>query len=176
MRRTSWFVATLLMLGASAAAAQAPARQCLSAPQAEAVFLAIAPAAIKVAGMTCSRALPPDALLRQTGGPFLDKMQAASDNAWPVAMDAVRRLAGPDLAPLLESDAMRPMLGALIAPLIVADLKPQDCPKVERILSLSSPLPARNIAALGVTILQYAQDDARRRGKTVKVPLCPANP
>ena len=166
----------LMMLGAGSAAAQAPARKCLAAPQAEAVFLAIAPAAIKVAGITCANALPPGALLRQTGGPFLVKMQAASDGAWPSAIDAVRGLAGPDLAPLLESDAMRPLLGGLIAPLIVADLKPQDCPKLERILTLLSPLPPRNIAALGVTILQYAQDDARRRGKTSKVPVCPANP
>lgn len=166
------------MMGAGAAAAQAPlraARACLTSAQAEAVFLAVAPAAIRVAGTTCST-LPPGALLRQPNGPFLDKMQAASDAAWPSAIDAVRGLAGPDLAPLLESDAMRPLLGGLIAPLIVADLKPQDCPKVERILTLLSPLPARNIAALSVTILQFAQDDARRRGKTSKLPLCPANP
>lgn len=166
----------LMMLSAGAAAAQTPARKCLSGPQAEAVFLAIAPAAIKVAGVTCTNALPPSALLRQPAGPFLGKMQAASDGAWPGAIDAVRGLAGPDIAPLLDSDVMRPMLGGLIAPLIVADLKPQDCPKLERILALLSPLPPRNIAALGVTILQYAQDDARRRGKSSKVPLCPATP
>lgn len=168
--------ATALALGASAAAAQPPARalqNCLSGPQAEAVFLALAPAAIRVAGVTCANVLPPGALLRQTGGPFLTKMQTASDGAWPTAIDAVRRLAGPDLAPLLDSDVMRPMLGTLVAPLIVADMKPQDCPKVERILTLLSPLPPANIAALGVTILQYAQDDARRRGKTAKVPFCP---
>lgn len=179
MRMFRMMAGTMLILGAGATAAQPPAqaaRNCLSGPQAEAVFLALAPAAIKVAGVTCANALPPGAMLRQTDGPFLAKMQAASDGAWPTAIDAVRRLAGPDLAPLLESEVMRPMLGGLIAPLIVADLKPQDCPKVERITTLLSPLPPRNIAALGITILQYAQDDARRRGKTAKVPLCPANP
>lgn len=170
-------IATIMLtLGATAAAAQPPARAaraCLSGAQAEAVFLAVTPAAMKVAGVTCANSLPANALLRQPAGPFLDKMQAASNAAWPMAIDAVRRLAGPDLAPLLDTDVMRPMLGTLIAPLIVADLKPQDCPKVERILTLLAPLPPRNIAALGVTILQYAQDDARRKGKTFKLPLCP---
>lgn len=168
--------AGLMMLGAGSAAAQAPARKCLTGPQAEAVFLAIAPAAIKVAGMTCTNALPANALLRQTGGPFLAKMQTAADGAWPSAVATMRGFAGPDMAPLFDSEAARPLLGTMVATLLVADLKPQDCPKVERILTLLSPLPPRNIAALGVTILQYAQDDARRRGKASKVPLCPTNP
>lgn len=179
MRKTGRFAAILLACGATAAAAQPPAqaaRACLSGPQAEAVFQAVAPAAVRVAGTACAASLPASALLRQPGGPFLAKMQAASDAAWPSAIDAVRRLAGPDLAPLLDSEVMRPMLGSMIAPLIVADLKPTDCPKVERLLSLLSPLPARNIAALGVTLIQYAQDDARRRGKTFRVPFCPAQP
>lgn len=179
MRGTAWYGAVPLMLGATAAVAQPPARAaraCLSTLQAEAVFLAIAPAAVRIAGTVCADALPARTMLRQPPAPFMARLQGASDAAWPTAIDAVRRMAGPDLAPLLESDVMRPMLGSMIAPLILADLKPADCPKVDRLLTLLSPLPPGNIAALGVTILQYAQDDARRRGKTSKLPLCPTNP
>ena len=168
----------VLALLATPALAQAPVAQtrCLNAPEAEAVFLAIAPAAIRVAGATCAGALPPGALLRQPGGAFLDKLQVASDRAWPAATAAAGRFVGPDIAPLLQSDVMRPMLGTLIAPLIVADLKPVDCPKVDRILTLLAPLPVQNIAALGVTILQLTQEDARRRGKRSRLPLCPPAP
>lgn len=164
---------TILALAATASAAQPPARPCLTGAQAEAVFLAVAPAAVRAAGVVCTTSLPPGALLRQPNGPFLDKLQTASAGAWPNAIAAVRGLVGPDIAPLLDSEVMRPMLGGLIAPLIVADLKPADCAKVDRITTLLAPLPARNIAALGITILQFAQDDARRRGRTLRVPLCP---
>lgn len=171
-------IATLfLLLGATAAAAQPPARAaraCLDGAQAEAVFLAVAPAAVRAAGIACAGSLPGNALLRQPNSALLDKLQAASNGAWPAAIAAARGLVGPEIAPLLESEVMRPMLGGLIAPLIVADLNPADCPKVDRILTLLAPLPPRNIAALGVTILQFAQDDARRQGKSFRLPLCPA--
>lgn len=172
MRRLTMFA---LMTGwASLATAQAPApRLCLNGPEAEAVFLAVAPAALRAAGTVCAPALPRGALLVQPGGALLAKLRAASDEAWPGALVAARRIAGPSAAPLLESEALRPLLATLLAPLIVADLKAADCPKVDRILTLLAPLPAKNMAALGVTILQYAQDDARTRGKRARLPLCP---
>lgn len=173
MNRIAQFIGGLGLLATTAANAQFAPKACLNGPDAEAVFLAVAPAAIKVAGITCSPSLPRGAFLTSPDPRFLDKLADASEQAWPQARVAAGRFAGPDLAPLLESDAMRPVLGGLIAPLIVADLKPADCPKVDRLLTLLAPLPARNIAALGVTLLQYAQQDASRRGKKFKLPLCP---
>ncbi|MES2753957.1 MAG: hypothetical protein V4659_04755 [Pseudomonadota bacterium] len=175
MRRWRIIGTGALLLGASAAGAQTTARPCLTGPEAEAVFLAVAPPALKVAGLTCAASLPPGALLRQPSGAFVAKLEAASDAAWPAARGAIGKLAGPAVAPLLDSELARPALAGIIAPLIVADLKPADCPKLDRLLTLLSPLPARSIAALGVTILQYAQDDARR-GKQPKLPLCPTTP
>lgn len=175
MNRLSPFVVGLALFATAAAQAQVAPRACLTGPDAEAVFLAVAPAAIRVAGLTCAPSLPRTAFLVQPDRHFLDKLADAGDAAWPRARAAVGRFAGPDLAPLLQADAMRPVLGGLIAPLIVADLKPADCAKVDRILTLLSPLPARNIAALGVTMLQFAQGDAVRRGRTFKLPLCPAS-
>lgn len=178
MSRLAAGLAMMAMAGAASAQTRAPAaaRPCLNGPDAEAVFLAVAPAAIKAAAVQCTSALPRTAFLIQPDPAFLNRMVAASAAAWPRAQGAAERFAGPDLGPLFQSEAMRPALGAMLGALAVADLKPADCPKVDRMLTLLSPLPPRNIAALGVTILQYVQDDARRRGKTSKVPLCPANP
>ncbi len=173
MNRVSQLLACVALVATTSAQAQVAPKACLTGPDAEAVFLAVAPAAIKAAGLVCAPSLPRGAFLVDPDPGFIDKMAGASEVAWPRARDAVGKIAGPDLAPLLQSDAMRPMLGGLIAPLIVADLKPADCPKVDRILALLSPLPARNIAALGVTILQFAQADDARRGKKFKLPLCP---
>lgn len=167
-------VVALACMGTAATAQTSTARPCLSGAEAEAVFLAVAPAAIKAAGGVCTTALPRTAFLLQPDQAFLTRMAQASEQAWPRASGAVARLAGPDLAPMFQSDAMRPALGVLVAAQIVSDLKPADCPKLDRILTLLSPLPARNIAALGVTILQYAEDDAARRGKKTKLPLCPS--
>jgi hypothetical protein len=175
MNRVSRFVAALALAGvATAAAAQTPARPCLNGPDAEAVMLAVAPAAIKAAGGVCATALPRDAFLLQPDPAFLARMAQASDQAWPRAAAAAGRLAGPDLGQLFQGDAMRPALGVLVAAQIVSDLKPADCPKLDRILTMLSPLPAQNIAALGVTILQYAQDKAVQQGRKPKLPLCPS--
>lgn len=175
MNRVSRSVAALALAAVAAAASAQPApRPCLNGPEAEAVLLAVAPAAIKAAGGVCTTALPRGAFLLQPDPAFLSRMAQASEQAWPRASEAAGRLAGPDLAPMFRSDAMRPALGVLVAAQIVTDLKPADCPKLDRILTLLSPLPARNIAALGVTILQYAQDAAARQGKRSKLPLCPS--
>lgn len=174
MNRVSRSIAILALAGVgTATAAQGLARSCLNGPDAEAVLLAVAPVAIKAAGGVCAPALPRNAFLLQPDPAFLSRLAQASEQAWPRASDAAGRLAGPDLAPMFQHEAMRPALGVLVAAQVVADLKPADCPKLDRILTMLSPLPPRNIAALGVTILQYAQDKAARQGRKSKLPLCP---
>ncbi len=155
------------------ASAQTPARQCITIADAEIMFLAAAPAALKSAASICQGTLPRTAFLLRPDPAFSARMAAASEAAWPRASQAALRFAGPEIAPLLESPAMRPVLATAVGGIITADLQPADCPKVDRLLTLLAPLPPRNIAGIAVTTVQIAQDDAVKRGQRQKLQFCP---
>lgn len=171
MTRPARILALLALPGV--AAAQAPARQCISTADAEIMFLAAAPAALKSAASICQGTLPRTAFLLRPDPAFFGRMAAASEAAWPRASQAALRFAGPEIAPLLESPAMRPVLATAVGGIITADLQPADCPKVDRLLTLLAPLPPQNIAGIAVTTVQIAQDDAVKRGQRRKLQFCP---
>jgi hypothetical protein len=54
-------------------------------------------------------------------------------------------------------------LSTIMGPLIVKDLKPGDCPKVDRIVGLLAPLPVANTAALTVQLFQLGNDHSKKR-------------
>ena len=171
--------AALLACGGSATAQAAQAaRPCVTASEAEALFLAMAPDLITQAGAICATALPANALLRRPASAFVAKYRAESNGAWTNAKGALAKIAGADLQPLLESEYARPMLSGMLAPLLAANLDPADCEPVNRILTYMEPLPARNTAGLLVTILQLSQQNGKAQ-KAVGTPrtdlsICPA--
>jgi hypothetical protein len=70
----------------------------------------------------------------------------------------------------VDPELMRPLIGAMMAPMLAKEIKPADCPKVDRVVSLLSPLPARNTA--GILVLLFT---LRTQGKRDKAPftICP---
>lgn len=171
MRRIGRLLALIALPGI--ASAQTPARQpCVTTADAELMFLAAAPAALKSAASICQATLPRNAFLMRPDPAFTAKLAAASDAAWPRASNAALRFAGPDIAPLLQSPSLRPILATAVGGIITADLQPADCTKVDRLLTLLAPLPPRNIAGIAVTTVQIAQEDAAKRGQRAKLQFC----
>src|SRR3546814_19365008 len=70
-------------------------------------------------GQACAAVVPANALIRQTSGPFLAQYDSAANRAWPQAQAALAKVAGPDMAPLLQSEFTRPLLVSLLAPALV---------------------------------------------------------
>lgn len=160
------------LLAASTTQAQAPA--CIPQREAEALFLALAPAMIGSVAATCAAALPPGALLRRPAGQLTAKYAGPADAAWPTAREGLRKLLGPDAAPMMDSEMAKPMITAMIAPLLAKEVKAKDCPHIDRILTLIDPLPARNTAGLLVAILDIsgkAKGGGQKPGPFI---LCPA--
>jgi hypothetical protein len=165
--------AAALLFGSTASAA-AP---CLTAPEATSVASVAMPAIIQQVGQICATELPASALLRQTGGPFLTKYQAEADRAWPAAQGALGRVAGPDIAPLLQSEFTRPLLTSLLAPALIGTVGPGDCGKAERIAHDIAPLPAHNAAELIVSTLQLVREKQAEFGtkgtdRSLDIPIC----
>jgi hypothetical protein len=164
-------VTAITLVAASSAQAQAPA--CIPQREAEALFLAMAPAIIGSVAATCAASLPPTATLRRSVGPLTAKYAAESEAAWPVAKEGLRKLVGPEASAMVDSELARPMVTAIVAPLLAKEVKARDCPNIDRILTLIDPLPAKNTAALVIAIIDISGKEARGKGGAA-FSLCPA--
>jgi hypothetical protein len=160
----------LAALSANSALAQAP---CVTTPEATSIALVAMPELIRQVGQICAARVPASSLLRQADGAFIARYRAEADRAWPAARVALGRVAGPDIAPLLQSDFTRPMLVSLLAPALVGVVKPQDCADLDRIVTLAQPLPPRNAAGLIVATLKLTRDKQAEFGNaTLDIPIC----
>lgn len=158
--------------GLSANTAQA-ATPCVTTPEANSIALVALPEVIRQVGHICAAQVPAASLLRQTNGAFIARYQAEADRAWPAARAALGRVAGPDIAPLLQSDFTRPMLVSLLAPALVDIVQPGDCREVDRIVTLAQPLPPANAAGLIVATLKLTRDKQAQFGnQTLDIPIC----
>ena len=167
-------VTAAALVAASSAQAQTQPPACIQPREAEALFLALAPAMIGSVAATCATVLPPGALLRRSVGPLTAKYAAESDAAWPAAKEGLRKLVGPDAAQMVDSELAKPMVTAMIAPMLAKEVKAKDCPHIDRVLTLIDPLPAKNTAALVVAILDMT-GKAKGGGKDGNpFVLCPA--
>jgi hypothetical protein len=174
MKRVSAALSALSLMMGSTAAAATP---CVTPDEATSITLVALPAIIRQVGTICAAHLPPSALLRQPSSVFVAKYEAEADRAWPDAQTALERVAGPDVAPLLQSEFTRPMLTSLLAPALIGTVHPSDCGKVEGIADDLQPLPPRNTARLIVSTLQLAREKQNEFGtpgssKTLDIPIC----
>lgn len=168
MRRIAVAIAMSAMLASAAAQAQ-NAKPCVTAAEGEGLALYVMPDVVRSASQTCRPHLPRTALLANPA-PLIVKFQAETDAAWPAARAAFGKIAGEDVAPFLQGDMAKPMIAAMMGPMIVSEIKPKDCGAINRMVELLQPLPARNTAAVFITIAQLAQQDGKMDNK---LPLCP---
>jgi hypothetical protein len=165
-------LAAAALLASTAAQAQSAAVPCIPQRDAEALFLAVAPALIDSVATTCATALPATAILRRSPAALRSKFVAESDVAWPRAKAGLRTLLGPDAAPMVDSELARPMLSSMVGPMLAKDVKPGDCAGIDRVLTLIDPLPARNVAGLVVTLLDVTGAAKARAGRKAAFTLC----
>jgi hypothetical protein len=163
-------VSGLLCIAAPMSAmAQTPPRPCLTEPETEALFQVMLPDMIRETGRICA-ALPPNAFLRRPPAGFLARVDAGVAPATPSAQGAIRKLLGQQGAVFAESRLAIPMARALFVPLAAQQIKPQDCPGLDKIVSNLAPLPPRNLAAVFAALLQISQNDGKRGPR---LPICP---
>jgi hypothetical protein len=153
----------------SAAHAQQAARPCLTEAEGEALFQVMLPDVIREMGRICT-ALPPRSFLRQPGAAFMARLDAGVGPAMPAAQGGIRKLLGPQGAAIADSQFAIPMARAVFVPLAAQEIKPADCPGLDKIVSNLAPLPPRNLAAVFVALAQLGQNDEKRGPR---LPICP---
>ncbi|MEG3086329.1 hypothetical protein [Sphingomonas sp. PB4P5] len=169
MRRRTIGTAAALWLALAATGAQA-ATPCLTEPEAEGLVISLLPDMVEAVGTTCAPNLPPEAMLRSGLSSIVTRYRAEGPAALPQAKSAFAKLIGNDMQGL-DPELMRPLITAMIAPMLAKEIKPTDCPRVERIVTLLAPLPARNVA--GVAVLLFTLGTEGKRDKS-PFKICPA--
>lgn len=169
--------ALALALGASASTAQSTLSisfPCVAQRDAEAIVTSVLPDVIENVGQICAGSLPPGALLRQSGGPFIAKYRAQADLAWPHVANNLKRIIPESSGGgfLAGSPYARPLLGTVLAPMLTRSIQPGDCPQIERIVELIEPLPPANAAPLFVEVLQFADSKRKDKSANPALPIC----
>lgn len=157
-------------LAATTAQAAADAKPCLTEVEAQSVFLAIAPDAIRAVAQKCAPALPEAAMLRSGLTAFTGPYDTAAAAAWPQAGSALAKIAGPDMKGI-DPAAMKPIIGAMIGAMAADQVKPKDCMMIERVLTLTAPLPPANVAGL----ILLAATNGSKGGKS-PIEICATMP
>lgn len=156
-------------LVASSAASAQSARPCLASNEAEALFQVMLPDMIREMGRVCV-ALPANAFLRQPSAAFMARINAGVAPAMPAAQSGIRKLLGPEGQFIAELQFAMPAVRAIVAPAIAQEVKPADCPGLDKIVTNLAPLPPRNLAAVFAALLQLSQNDEKR---APRLPICP---
>lgn len=146
------------------------AKSCLTQPEAEALVTYALPSAIRGLTTKCTPVLPATTALIQSGPIIAARYQIEADRAWPVAQLAFGKISGLDLAGTFGEPAARGLVDAAFGAGLAEKVKPDDCPKIDRLVDILEPLPARNMAMLVTTLMEFG--DAEKRGKS-PLRMCP---
>lgn len=172
MKRLTTFAALWLGATATVAAQAAPADlPCLTDQESQSLVLVALPDVLDAVGKACAAALPPQATLRAGLPALIARYRVDGDAAWTAAKPAISKLGG-DQFRGMDPDVIRPMVTTLLGPLVVKNLKPGDCPRIDRITGLLAPLPVANTAALVVQLFQLGSDYSKKR---VPFTICPTH-
>lgn len=167
------FPAIVLLLALPASATAQSTKACLTPSEAEALVTYALPSAIRAITTKCTPALPATTALIQSGPIIAARYQIEADRAWPVARIAFDKVSGIALTSLLGEPAAKGLVDAAFGAGLAQKLKADDCGKVDRMINILEPLPARNMAMLVTALMEFGN-----AGKREKSPLklCPVPP
>jgi hypothetical protein len=147
-------LATTACLAALPGTVQAAESVCLTAREFTALSTYALPSAIEGTTRTCTPLLGNAGWLPRNGTALAQRYSAGKARAWPEAKGAFLKMStatNPDAARLfqqLPDESLRPLADAALAGIVSAELKPDSCQTVDRVLALISPLPAESAAEL----------------------------
>lgn len=129
--------------------------KCLSTGEAEGLMTFALPSAIRALKSRCESTLPATSALIEAGAVTAAKLQPEADKAEPVARAAFDKVAGLPLSASLGAGGVRKMIEASVAAGIAQKIKPAECAKVDRLIDILNPLPARNMAQLVLLLMEW---------------------
>lgn len=155
--------------------ATAQSAKCLTQDEAAGLVTYILPLAVRAVSKQCAAVLPATAPLIQSGPILAGRYQAAADEAWPLAKLAFDKVSGLKIGAALGDEGLKGVMDASLGPLIANEVKPDDCPKIDRVVNILEPLPVRNMALLITTLVEFGSESGKATKKN-PLNICPAKP
>ncbi len=171
----------VLMLAAVALPTQAiAAESCVTAAEAQSIMTAVIPDVLDGVMKQCAPSLTSAGFFKKSGPAMVSNYRAAGDKAWPDARKAFFKMSGNDksMATLnaLPDEMVKSLISIGIASAMADDIKPTDCPKVERVVEALSPLPPANTATLIGVFMEMGASRSTEGKSTKGFKICPSNP
>ena len=131
------------------------------------MFTALAPVLLHSIRDSCIKTLPANAYLVAQGDQLIARYAARAEPAKPAAIAAFGKIAGTETEGVVTPELFDSMAGPMIASALTAEIKPDKCPTINKVAELLDPMPAANLSALVVLVLQLAT-----KGEDTKLPIC----
>lgn len=178
MRRKGFFmtVAAWAALMATGAHAQSSAQGhrddppvCLTTEEAEAVFTPMIPGVVRGVRNICGPTLPRTSYLHTKGDQLAARFTAAAAEPNPAAGRGLAKMGGIEGLDMLAG-LMVPAMTAMAEQMVAEQgkaLKPADCARIDRALELLDPLPAGNVVALTVMLMEVGVKEDKNAPFTI---------
>ena len=142
--------------------AQGPST-CLTDVEARGLFTFAMPEALEGMATKCRAALPETAFLSVHSKEMLMRFRAAAAGSWPQAKAAFLKMSheGEDdhVMASMPDSALQPFVAAAFSGVVANDVKPADCPKIDRFVAALAPLPPASVAELITALIALVGGD-----------------
>ncbi len=170
--KTLFRCAGLLALASSAQLSAAQTAQCLTEPEMRGLITYGLPALADAVVKQCGPQLSQQSFLNTRGPRLVADLRIGQNAAWPAARDALVKMGSRkgndfDLFSSMPESVAGPLLETVLQERLVADIKPQNCKDIDRVLTTLAPLPSSNF----VDLVTEAAIIAARDNKNM--PSCP---
>lgn len=162
MRSLAKVGTVLAMMSMTATAYAQTARSCVTDTEAQSLFAYLMPDALTGVLKTCRPHLPATSYMVVHGEDAVARYQAAASGHWPTARAAFLKIAGADhddeakVIAGMSDAALRPFVGEALAGTVAKDVKPADCPKIDRFVAALAPIAPANVAELITSLVLLA--------------------
>jgi hypothetical protein len=152
MRRYFKMAAILAIISSPAAATEQASSMCLTGPEANALFIYSIPEVLDGVTKSCKATLPSTAFLATKSDETIARFRASANGSWPAAKVAFLKIVGPGednkVIAQMPDSALQPFVAAALSGVIAKEIKPADCPKIDRFVAALAPIPPSNVAEL----------------------------
>jgi hypothetical protein len=156
------------------------AEQCVTAAEAQNIMTAVIPDVLDGMMKQCAPSVPAKGFFKTSGPALVSRYRVSGDKAWPEARKAFFKMAGNDksMATLsaLPDDMVKGLISIGISSAMADDIKPADCPKVERVVEALAPLPPENTATLIGVFMEMGANRSAEGKSTKGFKICPTSP
>jgi hypothetical protein len=161
-----------LLSASTTAAAQTPARPCISPAENEALVAYVMPELVGALEQRCAGALPAQPFLGTRSASLKTRLAPQAQRAWPRARKVAQRLAGSRLPVDGPFEGVaKAALAPAAATMIARGFDGERCRIADRLLAELAPLPPENLARVMALFLEVGSAERDE----VPFRVCPAN-